>query len=398
MADDDRELDDLVRGALRGLDAQVPADYFDTLAERTLARLDAAPDVVPEVVPDEDADSGLHDIRSLATSQRLRISARRSSQNLIPSSTEDVLAASSAGWRAVALPTAAPVEPPSAAAVAPVPLASHGSRGARARTHAGPRRGPTRGRVLVVAGLVLVAAAGVALFLAARREAPAPGPLTTAPTPPPREQPAVAPPRLEVTPIEPPVAPPVEPVRNPDAEPGPVPETAPDPAPAPQPKKSLPTKTKPAPKTVKSRKPEPPMMQELRNAAPAPTPQGKQPSRPPANAAPETDEIKKLLDGPTAAPAPQKAALDRTSLSAADIKRGMQAVSDRARACYAGTAGTASLRLTVAASGQVQKVAVSGPFAGTPVAACVEAAVRGAAFPAWDGGPQSFGYSYLLSE
>jgi hypothetical protein len=37
-------------------------------------------------------------------------------------------------------------------------------------------------------------------------------------------------------------------------------------------------------------------------------------------------------------------------------------------------------------------------FAGTPVAACVEAAVKSASFPPWDGGPQSFGYSYLLSE
>jgi len=56
------------------------------------------------------------------------------------------------------------------------------------------------------------------------------------------------------------------------------------------------------------------------------------------------------------------------------------------------------VKLTVAPTGQVQKVSVTGVFAGTPVAACVEQAVRGATFPAWDGGPQSFGYSYLLSE
>jgi hypothetical protein len=95
---------------------------------------------------------------------------------------------------------------------------------------------------------------------------------------------------------------------------------------------------------------------------------------------------------------PRKPKLDRTSLSGDDIKRGMTAVEPRARACFAGTAGLASVRLAVAPSGQVQKVTVTGPFAGTAVGACVARAVQAAVFPAWDGAPQSFGYSYLLSE
>lgn len=90
--------------------------------------------------------------------------------------------------------------------------------------------------------------------------------------------------------------------------------------------------------------------------------------------------------------------LERKSLSGGDIKQGMGSVAGKAAACYAGTQGTASVKLTVAPSGQVTKVTVSGPFAGTPVASCVEAAVRSASFPAWDGGPQSINYSYLLSE
>jgi len=88
----------------------------------------------------------------------------------------------------------------------------------------------------------------------------------------------------------------------------------------------------------------------------------------------------------------------KQALTADDIKRGMAAVAPAAEGCSVGTAGLASVRLTVAPSGQVTKVTITGPFAGTPVAACVERAVRAARFPPWDGGPQSFGYSYLLPE
>lgn len=89
---------------------------------------------------------------------------------------------------------------------------------------------------------------------------------------------------------------------------------------------------------------------------------------------------------------------DRTSLSGDDIERAMTAVAGQARACFAGTRGTASLRLTVAPSGRIAQVAVTGSFAGTPEGACVDRAVRTATFPPWSGGPQSFDYSYLLSD
>jgi hypothetical protein len=46
----------------------------------------------------------------------------------------------------------------------------------------------------------------------------------------------------------------------------------------------------------------------------------------------------------------------------------------------------------------VSKVSVLGAFAGKPEAACVTNAVKAATFPPWDGGPQTFGYSYLLAE
>jgi hypothetical protein len=56
------------------------------------------------------------------------------------------------------------------------------------------------------------------------------------------------------------------------------------------------------------------------------------------------------------------------------------------------------VKLTVAPSGQVSKASVGGAFAGTPEGACVEAAVKSASFPPWDGGPQSFTYSYMLAD
>jgi hypothetical protein len=95
---------------------------------------------------------------------------------------------------------------------------------------------------------------------------------------------------------------------------------------------------------------------------------------------------------------PGKPKLDRAQLSSDDIKRGMNAVAAQAGACFDGTRGLATVRLSVAPSGKIQKVTVSGPFAGTAVGTCVERAVRSATFPPWDGAPQSFSYSYLLSE
>jgi hypothetical protein len=89
---------------------------------------------------------------------------------------------------------------------------------------------------------------------------------------------------------------------------------------------------------------------------------------------------------------------DRTSLSGDDIERAMTAIAGQARACSAGTRGTVPLRVTVAPSGRIAQVVVTGAFAGTPQGACVKRLVLAATFPAWAGAPQSFDYSYLLSD
>jgi hypothetical protein len=93
-----------------------------------------------------------------------------------------------------------------------------------------------------------------------------------------------------------------------------------------------------------------------------------------------------------------KPKIDKKQLSGDDFKKGMGAIQGKAQACFKGTQGTAAVKLTIAPSGQVSKVTVGGVFAGKPEADCVTAAVKAAQFPAWDGGPQSFGYPILLSE
>ncbi len=76
----------------------------------------------------------------------------------------------------------------------------------------------------------------------------------------------------------------------------------------------------------------------------------------------------------------------------------MASVASKAKGCYKGTQGTAMVKLTVSPSGSVSKLSVSGEFAGKPEGSCVGAALKAASFPPWDGGPQSFTYSVLLSD
>ena len=81
-----------------------------------------------------------------------------------------------------------------------------------------------------------------------------------------------------------------------------------------------------------------------------------------------------------------------------DFKNGMNSVSGKARACYNGTQGTAKFKVAISPEGKVTSVTMKGDFAGKPEGSCVEAAVKSASFPAWDGAPKSFEYSYLLSD
>ena len=93
-----------------------------------------------------------------------------------------------------------------------------------------------------------------------------------------------------------------------------------------------------------------------------------------------------------------KPKLDKKSLTRDDFMKGMGGPATKAKGCYKGTQGNAMVKLTIAPSGSVSKVTVSGDFAGKPEGSCVEGALKSATFPPWDGGPQSFTYSVLLSD
>jgi hypothetical protein len=130
-----------------------------------------------------------------------------------------------------------------------------------------------------------------------------------------------------------------------------------------------------------------------------PEPKGKGDKKPGAKSdgEPSFDDLLKEA-GVNGAPKKEAAKLDKKALSGEDMKHGMGAVAGKAQACYQGTSGSVSVKLQVAPSGQVTKVSIGAPFAGTPTGDCVAAAVKGASFPAWDGGPTTVSYSYLLSE
>ena len=440
MSDD---LDDLLRRAMKTLDDQVPSGYFEGLPNRAMARLEEGSSMqttgtmgsdrnpstgVPPQQDKREEDSGLHDIRNLASTTKARLSSRRSTQN--PIVTDDVLASSSAGWKAVALPEpakmvslpelaslptkreieakdkaekqareakatedaavakvakraakAAPAaELPATEASIPSSAPMIGSRIASQRTSSG------RGGTIALVGMGLAAAAGAVFYFGFYNKqadkAPAPAAVATAKSELPKmSAPMMAPPAPHVEEPTPVVVPettaaaPVEPAHDDNVE-----------AKAAEPKQKVhKVEIRDTPKETKPEAVKPEVKKD----------DGKK--KDPDAGDPSFDQLLKEA-GVSDQKKEVKVVLEKKSLSGADIKTGMSSVEGKAKACFAGTEGSAAVKLTVAPSGKVQKVSVSGVFAGTPVGACVEAAVKSASFPPWDGGPQSFGYSYLLAE
>ncbi len=458
MTDD---LDDLLRRSMKTLDDQVPSGYFDGLPNRTLARLEDSSIIMQTTqtsserdasgatgVPPRDDDSGLHDIRNLASSARMRLTSRRVST--MPPVDEDILASSSAGWKAVALPEPAKMvslpeladlpskaevkakesrtsrrsRPALEAAAAAAPIAAVAAPVVAAATTAPLHLDPTpavapktpmigariaakapgknRNAMLGVIGFGLAAAAGATFFIATRGSktadnaaAPATGTVATS-APEAAAPPPVAPARAVTAPViaaddtkEATAAGVVaEPIVEPIVEPAPKAEGKAD---------RVTTKSKAI------TKPTAPKGEKAADVV-VPADPGKKPPGPTAGAGGgtkpdgEPDFGALLKEAGVADKQEKKVALEKKSLTGVDFKAGMGGVAGKAQGCYSGTQGTASVKLTIAPSGKVSKVSVSGVFAGTPVAACIESAVRNATFPAWDGNPQSFGYSYLLSE
>ena len=403
-----------------------------------------------------DEDSGLHDIRNLAATSRSRMSSRRIGTTP-PSVDEDILASASGSWKSIALPeparmislpelaelperqsksdlkaqklaakaeakvrksrpsgemqapelvapivaiapelkAEAPVhldEPTSETAKGAVSAAVGTAKGAASIASVTPMIGAriaakeksNKGLLIGLAGIGLAAAAGVAIYLGTRGgdDKPKAAALDdglrakTEPTKP------------TAAPIEPAPAPAVakeEPKEEPKVvEPDPVPVEPPTNA----------KTVKPA-KPAVGKKPEKTKLevQDPGNGVKPVVKKDEPKKEPPKEGDPDFEQL--LKDSGYQKKDNDKPKLEKKSLAAGDFKAGMAGVSGAAQGCYKGTQGTAMVKLTIAPSGKVSKVSVSG--VGAAEAACVQAAVQGASFPAWDGGPQSFNYSYLLA-
>ena len=396
---------------------------------------------------DREEDSGLHDIRSMASSAKMRISSKRISTH--PPIDDDILASSSAGWKAVALPEPAKMvslpdlEQPAegserkskkelkaertsaskiakeaiavetSAAISPAPAAKPadvsttpiiGARFAKAQ-----QKSKSKAGLFALVGTGLAAAAGVGWYVSTQmnNDAKSAAPQVAVSSDSDRAEkvqaqtavPAAAPSAgsaAVVTPIEP----------SPAAESKPddtvatgmaMDEKAAAGADEGVADKKRGQAKNEAKKGGKAKDVDEKTVDKVEPPKETPKPKdGAKKDNTGGEGEPSFDAL--LKEAGVQDKKPVKVALEKKSLSGADIKKGMGSVSAKAQACYAGTQGTAQVKLTVNPDGSVQKVAVTGVFAGTPVGACVTSAVKGATFPAWDGGPQSFGYSYLLAE
>lgn len=464
MSDD---LDDLLRTAMKTLDDQVPSGYFEGLPKRTLARLGEDSSMQTSsgtnvgkdsssgtaVPPQErDEDSGLHDIRSMASSAKLRINSRRTSTS--PPIDDDILASSSAGWKAVALPEPARMvslpeidqlpsvdevkserkskkelkaertsaakiakeaiaveTAPISASISPAPVSKPALEakpdvpvtpiiGARFAQQKKASSGSRTG-LYAVLGLGLAAAAGVGWYVSTQMNKPAAQVASNDSAAQERVQAQSAPAAGSATtiaaaPTVEPIAPPAEPAKEDTVvATGMATDGAPGGADTSKAEEGASTKQRAkAGGKKKDDKDRGMVFVDKTETKPEVKPAEKKAEG--GEGEPSFDAL--LKEAGVQDKKPVKVALEKKSLSGADIKKGMSSVGGKAQACYAGTQGTAQVKLTVSPDGAVKSVAVTGVFAGTPVGACVEKAVKGASFPAWDGGPQSFGYSYLLAE
>ncbi len=414
-----------------------------------------APNVKPIMEQDREEDSGLHDIRNLAQSTKQRLSSRKITT---PPIADDVLAGASGSFANIALPQPAKMvslpdigDLPSSADVAAAERAAKEAKEAAKRAAkeakdaqktakeaqkakpaevaavaapavevpapapVAPARQAfklpsqqsksSKGPILAIVGLGLAAAAGGFFYLnmtkkdeaknAAVAEAPRDQAAAMAPTAGAGSAVAAAP-TVTAEPIE----------TQPAPEAAKAEEVAPPPpveqqiaadnaedkdtkAKKSKPSKGGKSKVEEKEETPKVEAPKPPEKTDPKKAQPTAKAEG-------GDGEPSVDAL--LKEAGVTEKKENKPKLAKKSLTGDDFKKAMGAVSGKAKACYNGTQGTALVKLTVAPSGQISKISVAGDFAGKSEGACVESAIKGATFPPWDGGPQSFSYAVLLSD
>lgn len=434
MSDDRDELDAALRRAMAALDGEVPAGYFEALPGRTRARLEdpeiselpgepgwplrAVRPPADQDDKDEDGDDGavfasqimaaveLPEVDELAEPAQRgalprhdRASASSAIMRAVPVDADGDLgeirvAGSDLGVTSASSITVLPVAPiePGPRAAAAVDVRSPGAGPSMTEADRGRRRRRVRAAIVAIGGIGLAAVAVMYLAAGDRASRSAPSILSSGGPASPSE-PAVASPSagrgssssagsaaVASGPGSGSAATTAGAAAGSGVAPGVPSDTVSEPVGKFGPPVKRPGGARP-PSKAGVEKPQPQL---------APGTAGKGRAKqvaPPDNSGVPGKKLKSIKPRP-----------DRASLSGDDIERAMTAVAGAARACVAGTRGTLSLRLTVAPSGRIARVAVTGPFAGTPEGACVERTVRTATFPPWSGAAQSFDYSYPPSD
>jgi hypothetical protein len=371
-------------------------------------------------------DSGLHDIRNLAQSTRQRVS-KRMTTSPPPMGEEDILGGASASWKNLALPQPAKMvslpeiealpskaelkaaqkaaklesQAPAAPAAAVEAVGAPSTSGAVAYKPSfsafqpKPQAASSKGRTIAIVSVLVAAAAGVAVYVATRPSGDAAAPQTVAQR---GGSPDLGIDKDKMNKLDEATAK-LEAEHRAAlaaAEAPPVIAAAPSAgasdAAAVEPAKvaEKPTATKVA---VRGKSAGKGTLEKTTEAPVIAKPEAKKPA-----GAEQDPSFDALLKEAGVKEKKTVVKLDKKELSGDEFKKGMAAITAKAQACYKGTQGSANVKLTIAPTGQVSKVTISGAFAGKPEADCVSAAIKAASFPAWDGGPQTFGYPILLSE
>lgn len=418
------ELADLVE-AMAALDKTVPDGTFERFSRKVAARLEGGMErtdssvndrsragdepAVAGPLPAREENSGMHEIRELATTAKRRLSARSSSQ---PEPADDLLT-TSGQFKTVVLPDpgrrSGPLPVAGTTATAPSPATpSRGGRGVMWAALGAAALAAVAAIVLFVTRPSTGAGSAADETTLARSEA-APAKPSSAPT----AQPTAPSPTPAAS-----AAASAEPAKGPSAELEAVPAEQAAPAAAggaagaPQADRQAAERSRPddrdsagdapgaRPERAADRR-QPPVIAEAKTLKEKEARKGKAKAK-----AGSMDELLSTVTGGVeeSRPAPTEpskpAKPDKSGLDRDDVSRAMSAIGDRARACHdeEGAVGSVNIRFTVDPSGKVTRASASGKFSGTATGRCVAAAVKSASFPRWNGSPMSFTYPFLLSQ
>jgi hypothetical protein len=454
------EIDDLVRAAAHAHEALVPADHFDGLSARVMARL-ARPDeevammsetnkdaprgatppqtsVGPAGTPERTDDSGVHDMKALAQTAKQRISRRITSQH--DAYDESLISSSQSGLRAVALPVQAQVVSLEMPSSLPGASAIAGAEAAGITPIEAARGKKSKAIWFIAAGGVIAAAAAAAFVISSGAKKKDDGALAQAsagsgPADVVAMKDSVAPSAaagvasgsaaaVETGAVETGsssgsaattvVA--IDPTAGSAAPPSEAPADGADKAAATAGGEQHKTHDAHPPK-AESRNSGGAGSARAGAGAGAGSSKGKNDGKATGAgggggggggvAAGGGDSMEELLAAASGGAQHPTQGLDtgpakpaKESLDSKDIRTGMGAVAKQAQACYDnyGIAGHVKIKATVEPSGKVTKAEATGEFAGTPTGTCVANAAKSASFPAWSGAPMTISYGFTLIE